>query len=121
MLWEAGGHILTPDNKKAAFNSAAGVKALTQLRQLQQAHALYLDFHPDAGTSETLFNSGKLGMIITGPWDLSTFPDVNYGVQIMPVVGPGRQPPDDRRAGQLGGVQQRPRPGQGVARSSCSS
>ncbi len=89
MLWEAGGHILTSDNKKAAFNSPAGVKALTQLRQLQQAHALYLDFHPDAGTSETLFNSGKLGMIITGPWDLSTFPDVHYGVQIMPSWSPG--------------------------------
>jgi multiple sugar transport system substrate-binding protein len=89
MLWEAGGHILTADNKKAAFNSAAGVRALTQLRQLQQAHALYMDFHPDAGTSETLFNSGKLGMIITGPWDLSTFPDVHYGVQIMPSWDPG--------------------------------
>jgi multiple sugar transport system substrate-binding protein len=89
MLWEAGGHILTADNKKAAFNSAAGVRALTQLRQLQQAHALYMDFHPDAGTSETLFNSGKLGMIITGPWDLSTFPDVHYGVQIMPTWDAG--------------------------------
>jgi multiple sugar transport system substrate-binding protein len=89
MLWEAGGHILTSDNKKAAFNSPAGVKALTQLRQLQQAHALYPDFHPDAGTSESLFNSGKLGMIITGPWDLSTFPDVHYGVQIMPSWSPG--------------------------------
>jgi multiple sugar transport system substrate-binding protein len=89
MLWSAGGHILTTDNKKAAFNSAAGVRALTQLRQLQQAHALYMDFHPDAGTSETLFNSGKLGMIITGPWDLSTFPDVKYGVQVMPSWDPG--------------------------------
>jgi len=84
MLWEAGGHILTSDNTKAAFNSAAGVEALTWLRQMQQAHALYLDFHPDAGNSETLFNSGKLGMIITGPWDLSSFPNVHYGVQIMP-------------------------------------
>ena len=89
MLWEAGGHILTPDNTKAAFNSAAGVQALTWLRQMQQAHALYLDFHPDAGNSETLFNSGKLGMIITGPWDLASFPDVHYGVQIMPSWSPG--------------------------------
>ena len=28
-------------------------------------------------------------MIITGPWDLSTFPDVKYGVQIMPSFDPG--------------------------------
>ena len=89
MLWEAGGHILNSGNTQAAFNSPAGVQALTWLRQMQQAHALYLDFHPDAGNSETLFNSGKLGMIITGPWDLSSFPNVHYGVQIMPSWAPG--------------------------------
>jgi multiple sugar transport system substrate-binding protein len=89
MLWEAGGSILTKDNSKALFNSPAGVKALTTLRSMQQAHSLYMDFHPDAGTSETLFNSGKLGMIITGPWDLSAFPDVPYGVQYMPSFSPG--------------------------------
>ncbi len=89
MLWEAGGSIVNSNDTKATFNSPAGVRALTQLQQMQQAHSLYLDFHPDAGTSESLFNSGKLGMIITGPWDLSSFPDVHYGVQIMPSFDPG--------------------------------
>ena len=28
-------------------------------------------------------------MIITGPWDLSGFPDVNYGVQFMPSFDAG--------------------------------
>src|SRR5919204_589907 len=42
------------------------------------------ELDPDAGKSENLFNSNKIGMIITGPWDLSSFPDVRYGVQIMP-------------------------------------
>ncbi len=89
MLWEAGGHLLNPGGTQAAFNSPAGVQALQTLRSMQQAHALYLDFHPDAGQSESLFNYGKLGMIITGPWDLSSFPDVHYGVQIMPSFTPG--------------------------------
>ncbi|HEX4431307.1 MAG TPA: extracellular solute-binding protein, partial [Frankiaceae bacterium] len=31
-----------------------------------------------------LFNSGKIGMLVTGPWDLSGFPNVDYGVQVMP-------------------------------------
>ena len=84
MLWEAGGHLLNPGGTQAAFNSPAGVQALQTLRSMQQAHSLYLDFHPDAGQSESLFNSGKLGMIITGPWDLSSFPSVHYAVQIMP-------------------------------------
>jgi multiple sugar transport system substrate-binding protein len=87
MLWEAGGKILA--NGKAAFDSPAGTTALETLRQMQQAHSLYLDFHPDAGQSETLFNSGHIGMIITGPWDLSSFPNVKYGVQYMPSFAPG--------------------------------
>jgi multiple sugar transport system substrate-binding protein len=89
MLWEAGGDILTPDNSKAAFNDAGGVRALTTLQQMQQDGSLFLDFHPDAGKSENLFNSGNIGMIITGPWDLSSFPDVNYGVQQMPSFDQG--------------------------------
>ena len=89
MLWEAGGHLLNPAGTQAAFNSPAGVQALQTLRSMQQSHSLYLDFHPDAGTSESLFNSGKLGMIITGPWDLSAFPSVHYAVQIMPSFAPG--------------------------------
>ena len=74
MLWEAGGYLLNPAGTQAAFNSPAGVQALQTLRSMQQAHSLYLDFHPDAGQSESLFNSGKLGMIITGPWDLANEP-----------------------------------------------
>ena len=44
MLWEAGGDILTPDNTHAAFNSDAGVKALTVLQQMAVTDkSLYLD------------------------------------------------------------------------------
>jgi len=89
MLWEAGGDILNSTNTKAIFNSPAGVRALTTLQQMAQAKDLYLDFHPDAGKSEELFNSGKIGMIITGPWDLSSFPNAHYGVQFMPSFDPG--------------------------------
>jgi multiple sugar transport system substrate-binding protein len=89
MLWEAGGDILNADNTQAAFNSDAGVRALTMLQSMQQDGSLFLDYHPDSGQSENLFNSGKIGMIITGPWDLSAFPDVKYGVVQMPSFDPG--------------------------------
>ena len=89
MLWAAGGDILSADNTEAAFNSEAGVRALTTLQQLEQDGSLYLDYHPDSGKYGQLFNSGKIGMVITGPWDLSGFPDVNYGVQVMPSFDPG--------------------------------
>jgi multiple sugar transport system substrate-binding protein len=83
LLWQAGGDILTPDQKHAAFDSPAGIKAATLLQQMSTVdHSVYLD----SGNQNyvNLFNSGKIGMLFTGPWDLSQFPDVDYGVQILP-------------------------------------
>jgi multiple sugar transport system substrate-binding protein len=83
MLWEAGGSILSPDNEHAAFNSPAGVKALTVLQQMAVTDkSLYLDTTNENGPK--LMNSGKLGMLITGPWDLSQLTDIKYGVQVLP-------------------------------------
>jgi multiple sugar transport system substrate-binding protein len=44
--------------------------------------SMYLD--PTDSAYANLFNSGKIGMLVTGPWDLANFPDVKYGVQVMP-------------------------------------
>ncbi len=83
MLWEAGGDILNSDNTEAAFNSDAGIEALTMLQDMAVTDkSVYLDTTNANGTK--LMNSGKIGMMVTGPWDLSSIPDVDYGVQIMP-------------------------------------
>jgi multiple sugar transport system substrate-binding protein len=83
MLWEAGGDILAPDNTHAAFNSEAGVKALTVLQQMAVTDkSLYLDTTNENGPK--LMNSGKIGMLVTGPWDLSSLTDIQYGVQVLP-------------------------------------
>jgi multiple sugar transport system substrate-binding protein len=83
LLWEAGGSLLTADNKQAAFNSAAGLESLNTLRSMAVTDkSMYFDPTDEAYTN--LFNSGKIGMLVTGPWDLSAFPDIDYGVQVMP-------------------------------------
>src|SRR5580692_11108409 len=83
LLWEAGGSLLTAGNKKAAFDSAAGLASLNTLRTMSVTDkSMYLD--PTDSAYANLFNSGKIGMLVTGPWDLSGFPNVHYGVQVMP-------------------------------------
>ena len=83
LLWEAGGQLLSPDNKKAAFDSAAGLASLNTLRTMAVTDkSMYLD--PSDSAYGNLFNSGKIGMLVTGPWDLATFNNVKYGVQVMP-------------------------------------
>ena len=107
MLWEAGGDILSADNQHAVFNSEAGVKALTALQQMAVTDkSLYLDTTNENGPK--LMNSGKVAMLVTGPWDLSQLSDIEYGVQVMPTfAGPRWHTSDHRRSRQLGGVRQR--------------
>jgi multiple sugar transport system substrate-binding protein len=83
LLWQNGGEIL--DGTKPAFNSDAGVKALETLRQIAvDDKSMYLD-----QTDEKygpLFNSGRVGMMISGPWsllDLKTA-KLDYDVAILP-------------------------------------
>jgi multiple sugar transport system substrate-binding protein len=83
MLWDYGGDILTPDNKQAAFNSAQGVQALTMLGDMATVdRSVYVD--TSNSKIQSIFNSGKIGMLVTGPWDLTAVAGVDYGVQVMP-------------------------------------
>jgi multiple sugar transport system substrate-binding protein len=83
LLWQNGGSILTEDGTQAAFNSPEGVEALEVLVGMAvEDGSVFLDLQNSPYTG--LFNSGKIGMLVTGPWDLSSFPDVDYGVEILP-------------------------------------
>ena len=82
MLWEAGGQILNASHTKAAFNSPQGLEAMTMLKDMAvDDKSVYIDTTNSKYTN--LFNANKVGMLVTGPWDLSTI-HVPYGVQIMP-------------------------------------
>lgn len=84
MLWQAGGDLLDATNTHAAFDSDAGRAALGQLRAMAvDDHSVYLD--DGSGNYLNLFNSGKIAMLWTGPWDLSSInDDVDYGVTYLP-------------------------------------
>lgn len=84
MLWQAGGDLLTPDGKKSAFDSPAGLQAMQLLHDMAATdHSVYLD--TGDGQYQNLFNSGKIGMLWTGPWDLGVInKDISYGAQILP-------------------------------------
>jgi multiple sugar transport system substrate-binding protein len=84
LLWQQGGDILNDDHTQVAFDSDAGVRALTFVQQMAQDGSIYQDSTDEKGTE--LFLGGHLGMLVTGPWVL---PDVkaakiDYGVQVVP-------------------------------------
>ena len=89
MLWQGGGQLLSSDNKSAAFDSPAGLAAMQQLHDMAVVdHSVYLD--SGNGDYLNLFNSGKIAMLWTGPWDLSSInSDVQYGVTYLPAPPAG--------------------------------
>lgn len=88
-LWGNGGDVLTPDGIRTAFDSPAGVEALTYLSELIQSGATQPDPTVDDRKSlETGFVLGKFGMVITGPWLATRLaaeaPNLAYGVAPIP-------------------------------------
>ncbi len=84
LLWQAGGELLNSDNTEPAFDSPAGLKSLELLQQMgAKDKSVYLD--NGNGNYLNLFNSGRIAMLWTGPWDLSSInEDVEYGVTLLP-------------------------------------
>lgn len=84
-LWQNGGEILTEDQKEAAFDSDAGVEALTFLRDMAvEDGSVYLD-QTDTKFAQ-LFAADRIGMMTSGPWqlwDLNTA-GTDYGVTFLP-------------------------------------
>ncbi|MEV4554256.1 ABC transporter substrate-binding protein [Nonomuraea wenchangensis] len=84
-LWQQGGEILSPDGKKSAFNTPQAVAALDLWSAMaRQDKSVYLDQNGEKFLP--LFQSGKIGMVIAGPWALLDIIDhkISYGVQILP-------------------------------------
>jgi len=84
-LWQNGGAILNADNTKSEFASPAGDDALEFLRAMAvDDKSVYLD-QTDEKFGE-LFVSNRIGMITSGPWQLSALQTggTSYGVVQLP-------------------------------------
>lgn len=85
MVWQQGGDAISDDLSTATFDTAPFSTALEVLRTMViDDQSMYTDTNSEA--INTLFAGGKIAMIITGPWALSTFVEakVDYGVVPMP-------------------------------------
>jgi len=86
-LWQAGGEFLTEDNAAAAFNSEAGINALTFWRDL-----IVDELAPLGPWGE--FGKGNVGMVMDGSWMVGiwrTDAPFDFGVAPMPIPEGGEQ------------------------------
>jgi multiple sugar transport system substrate-binding protein len=87
-VWQAGGDVITEDGK-VGFGGKPGEQAFAVPDRLAQDGSVYVDTKPDSDQTYQLFNNGKIGMVITGPWQLPDFIDakVDFGVAPLPTFG----------------------------------
>jgi multiple sugar transport system substrate-binding protein len=96
-LWQAGGEILSPDRKAAAFNSPAGVAALDFWKTLYDAKLANFS-ETDAGYKTDNFLSGRIATSINGPWNYSVLKEQkDVAIDVWPL------PQKERAATNIGG------------------
>ena len=89
LAWGNGGTILTPDLRRSTLYSAQNIQALDFYRSLKPYS---LVGKPDV--LDMAFKQGKLGMMISGGWNLSAIPAdapaLRFGVALIPRPAAGR-------------------------------
>lgn len=91
-LQQAGGQMLTADGTKTSFNTDAGLTVLNYWDKLLNQDKVYkLGFEQGLGEGTDAFVTGKVAMLYTGPWMLSSYKkyaaDLDFGV-VPPPAGP---------------------------------
>jgi multiple sugar transport system substrate-binding protein len=91
-LWEAGGHLMTPDGKHIAFNSAEGKQAANFYVGLRK-YTPPDDLSSNSWDGRVSFGAGKVGMYEAGAWfggQMKTeFPKITSDWSVAPMpIGP---------------------------------
>ena len=87
LLWANGGSLLNSGDTQTAFNSPAGVAALTTwVNLVRKDHAAPTASYAEAGSYDgaPAFSGNSVAMIIDGQWAVSEFAKVNFGVALVP-------------------------------------
>jgi multiple sugar transport system substrate-binding protein len=87
LLWANGGSLLNAGDTQTAFDSPAGVAALTTwVNLVRKDHAAPTASYAEAGSYDgaPAFTSNAVAMIIDGQWAVSEFSKINYGVALVP-------------------------------------
>ncbi|MFF8605016.1 extracellular solute-binding protein [Streptomyces sp. NPDC015346] len=99
-LYGEGGDLVDADSKTVTVDNAAGVKALTTVKDLVDSGAAKTDATDGWNNMQTAFKEGKVAMMINGPWAVSDtyagkeFTDkANLGIAPVPAGSAGQGAP----------------------------
>ncbi|MYS19497.1 carbohydrate ABC transporter substrate-binding protein, CUT1 family [Streptomyces sp. DvalAA-14] len=91
MIWDLGGDVVAPNGKGIGF-ADTGVRALETVQGLAEAKSVYIDPKPGTEQMYQVFNSGRMGMVVTGPWGLPDIITAKIDYVVVPLPSYSRKP-----------------------------
>ncbi|WP_329454231.1 ABC transporter substrate-binding protein [Streptomyces sp. NBC_01497] len=91
MVWDLGGDIIASDGRSIGF-ADAGVRALGTVEALARARSVYIDPKPGSEQMYQVFTSGRMGMVVTGPWQLPDIREAKIDYAVVPLPSYSRRP-----------------------------
>ncbi|WP_335982742.1 MULTISPECIES: extracellular solute-binding protein [Streptomycetaceae] len=96
-LFGEGADLADPSAKKVTINSPEAVKAVTEAKKIYDSSSVKIDFANAYDNMQTSFKTGKVAMLIQGPWSVgddltgSAFKDAaNLGYASVPAGSTGK-------------------------------
>jgi arabinogalactan oligomer/maltooligosaccharide transport system substrate-binding protein len=71
LLFGEGADLADPAGKKVTINAPEAVKAVTEAKKIYDTSSLKVDFASAYDNMQTSFKTGKVAMLIQGPWSVS--------------------------------------------------
>ncbi|MEW2292979.1 ABC transporter substrate-binding protein [Streptomyces sp. NPDC006743] len=84
MVWDLGGDVIGPDGRHIGFEES-GVKALATVAALAGDRSVYVDPKPGSEQMYQVFASGRMGMVVTGPWQLPDIRQAGIDHHVVPL------------------------------------
>lgn len=84
MVWDLGGEVIAGDGRGIGFEDA-GVRALETVAALARDRSVYVDPKPGSEQMYQVFLSGRMGMVVTGPWELPDILQAKTDYHVVPL------------------------------------
>ncbi|MGW0877483.1 ABC transporter substrate-binding protein [Streptomyces sp. NPDC002740] len=84
MIWDLGGDVVADDGKHIGFGDT-GTRALEVVAALAREGSVYVDPKPGSEQMYQVFMSGRMGMAVTGPWQLPDIRQAKIDYHVVPL------------------------------------
>ncbi|WP_020551348.1 ABC transporter substrate-binding protein [Embleya scabrispora] len=84
MVWDLGGDVVAEDGRNIGFKDV-GVRALETVDALARSKSVYIDPKPGSEQMYQIFGSGRMGMVLTGPWQIPDITQAEIDYHVVPL------------------------------------